>query len=234
MSVNRFKTMKPLLFQSAGAPLPTSVDLNAFDGIIVDLGFGDDALAQLVAVARGACRVFARIPPINRLAAEDMASLLRNDISGLLLSGCRSRTDVQRLDVMLRVAEANVGNRLQQVAILAEYCSVPESVLSPYSLGESSPRLEGIIFDASALAAAIGCRPSKEPQDEVLVAPIAAGRAAAALRAHEAGLGCYEMLPQTAVTEKAVRRAFAASRANGFSSVVCRSPEQAAWLDTGG
>ncbi|MGF6171883.1 aldolase [Ensifer sp. 4252] len=232
MSVNRFKTMKPLLFQSVGAPLPTSVDLKAFGGIIVDLGFGNDALAQLVAVAKSACHVFARIAPVNRLTENELISLLRQDIDGVVLSGCRSRMDVQRLDVMLRVAEASASSRAQHVAILAEYGTVPESVLSPYSLGEGSQRLEGLIFDGSELAGAIGGRPSTEAQNEVPVAPITAGRAVAVLRAHEAGLACYEMLPQTAVTEKAVRRAFAASRANGFSSVVCRSSEQAAWQDT--
>ncbi|WP_457582979.1 aldolase [Ensifer canadensis] len=230
MSVNRFKTMKPLLFQSVGAPLPTSVDLKAFGGIIVDLGFGNDALARLVAVAKNACRVFARIAPVNRVTENELTSLLRNDIDGVVLSGCRCRADVQRLDVMLRVAEASVSSRMQQVAILADYGTVPESVLSPFSLGGSSPRLEGLVFDGSELAGAIGCKPT----EEVPVAPIAAGRAAAVLRAHEAALGCYEMLSQTAVTEKAVRRAFTVSRVNGFSSVVCRSPEQAAWQDTDG
>lgn len=232
MSVNRFKTMKPLLFQRIGAPLPTPADLKAVDGIVVDLGYGDDAFARVMEAAKSACRVFARIAPVDCLADDELVRLLRHDIDGVVLSGCRSRADVQRLDVMLRVAETSAGRRAQQMVILAEYGTVPESALSPYSLGGSSPRLEGLIFDGSELAAAIGCKPPEERQDGETVAPIAAGRAAAILRAHEAGLACYEGLPQTAVTEKAVRRAFTASCSNGFSSVVCRSPEQAAWLGT--
>lgn len=232
MSVNRFKTMKPLLFQGAEAPVPPSSVLGSVDGLIVELRFGGDTLARPAGVARSTLRIFARIPPINRVTEDALFALLRNDIDGVLLSECRSRADVQKLDVMLRVAEASTGSRPQQIAILAEYGAVPESVLSPYSLHESSPRLEGLVFDGQTLAAAMGCEPPPGRQDQVTAAPVAAGRAATVLRAHEAGLACYDVLPQTAITELAARQAFAASRADGFSSVVCRSPEQAAWLNS--
>ncbi|RDL52000.1 hypothetical protein BLJAPNOD_03147 [Ensifer sp. M14] len=230
MSVNRFKTMKPLLFQSVGAPVATSAVLGTVDVLIVEFGFGGDVLARPAGVARSACRIFARIPPINRVTEDTLFALLRNDVDGVVLSECRSRADVQRLDVMLRVAEASTSSRPQQIAILAEYGAVPESVLSPCSLHESSPRLEGLVFDGQKLAAATGCKPLPVRQDQVTAAPVAAGRAATVLRAREAGLACYDVLPQTAMTEIAARQAFAASRADGFSSVVCRSPEQAAWL----
>lgn len=231
MSVNRFKTMKPLLLQGAEAPVPTSSVLGRVDGLIVELGFGGDALARPAGVARSACRIFARIPPINRVTEDALFALLRNDIDGVVLSECRSRADVQKLDVMLRVAEARASTRRQQIAILAEYGTAPESVLSPCSLHESSPRLEGLVFDGQKLAAATGCEPLPVWQDHVTAAPVAAGRAATVLRAHEAGFACYDVLPQTAMTEIAARQAFAASRADGFSSVVCRFPEQAAWLN---
>ncbi|NVD41133.1 aldolase [Ensifer sp. HO-A22] len=230
MSVNRFKTMKPLLLQSAEAPIVKSAVLGPFDGLIVDHVFDGDALARPARMVKNACRIFARIPPINRVTEDELFALLRNDIDGVVLAGCRNRADVQRLDVMLRVAEASTGSRPQKIAILAEYGAIPESVLSPCSLHESSPRLEGLVFDGQKLAAATGCEPLPVRQDQVTAAPVAAGRAATVLRAHEAGLACYDVLPQTAMTEIAVRQAFAASRADGFSSVVCRSPEQAAWL----
>lgn len=232
MSVNRFKTMKPLLLQGAEAPVPTSAVLGTVDGLILELGFGGDALARPTGYARSACHIFARIPPISRLTEDALFALLRNDIDGVVLSECRSRADVQKLDVLLRVAEASVSTRRQQIAILAEYGTTPESVLSPCSLHESSPRLEGLVFDGQKLAAATGCAPPLVQQGQVPAAPIAAGRAATVLRAHEAGLACYDVLPQTATTELATRQAFAASRADGFSSVVCRSPEQAAWLNS--
>lgn len=230
MSVNRFKTMKPLLLQSASAPVPAPESLTAFGGIIAELDLGIDAMVRLATVAKGACRVFARIAPINHVTERELAQLLRSDIDGIMLSGCRGRADIQKLDVMLRVAEANAGGRRQSAAIIAEFGTTPESVLSPHALDGSSSRLEGLVFDGRALATALGCRATPERPDEIEVAPIAAGRAAAVLRAREAGLDCHEILPRGLSTETAVRRAFAASRANGFSSVVCRLPEQTAWL----
>ena len=232
MSVNRFKTMRSLLLQGAEAPVPTSAVLGTVDGLILELGLGGDAPARPVGVARNACRIFARIPPINRVTEDALFALLRSDIDGVVLSECRSRADVQKLDVMLRVAEASTGSRPQQIAILAEFGAVPESVLSPYSFHESSPRLEGLVFDGQKLAAATGCEPLPAGQDQVTAPPVATGRAATVLRAHEAGLACFDVLPQTAMTELAVRQAFAASRADGFSSVVCRSLEQATWLNS--
>ncbi|WP_312361720.1 aldolase [Ensifer sp.] len=231
MSVNRFKTKKPLLSLRPGALLPTSVGFGAFGGIVVDFGSNNAALTALVTATRGACRVFARIASIDRVTEGDLAQLLDRHIDGVMLGECRGRVDVQRLDVMLRVAEASAGIRRQHIAILAEYGTTPESVLSPHSLDECSLRLEGLVFDGNALATALGCASPNTRLDVTQPASIVAGRAAAILRAREASLDCYETLPQAALTENAVRIAMAASRANGFSSVVCHMPQQAAWLD---
>lgn len=233
MSVNRFKTMKPLLLlQNAAAPAPASASLTAFGGVIADLDFDNDAMSRLVAVAESSCRVYARVASINHVTEPALVALVRSGIDGVMLSGCRNRADIQRLDVVLRVAEASASGRTQPVGILAEYGTTPESVLSAASLAGSSSRLEGLVFDSAALAAALGCASTVGQPDDVPVAPIVAGRAAAVLRAREADLECYEMLPRTAISDEAVRRAFAASRGNGFSSIVCCLPEQPAWLDT--
>jgi citrate lyase beta subunit len=52
------------------------------------------------------------------------------------------------------------------------------------------------------------------------------GRATAILRAREAGIAAYEMLPDDALDEWAVRRLWANSMENGFSAAVLRSTQQ--------
>ncbi|WEX87309.1 aldolase/citrate lyase family protein [Sinorhizobium garamanticum] len=232
MSVNRQQAMKPLLYLPASAPLPEADILGAVQAIVFDAtdGNGVRDMAPEMPPARAASWLrLVRVGPVENITEADLDRVLASEIDGIVLAGCRGPADVQKLDVLLRVSESIAGIAAGSVAILAEYATTPQSVLSPHSLQGASPRLKGLIFSAALLAESAGCA---LPAEELDTAPvIVAGRAAAVLRAREAGIAAYDMLPGDANDEAAVRRYCATSARNGFSAMVAQSPRQVALLD---
>jgi citrate lyase beta subunit len=225
MSVNLQQATKPLLYQSADDPLPAPESLSAVQGVVFDATGNRSARQMRPAGKAGAgCLFLARIPSAENVNEHDLGLLLASRIDGVVLAGCRGPADIQRIDVMLKVTEAAAGIPQGRTALLAEYATVPESVLSAHSMAGVSSRLSALIFDAAALAEACGCRRVTEAGD--VPAVVRAGRAVAVLRAREAGVAAYEMMPADAVDEWAVRRLWTNSLENGFSSVVVRSTHQ--------
>ena len=223
MSVNGAITTLPLLYLPADEPPPPKEILTAVQAVVMTGGQTGRPLSDLPRQDAG-CLLLARIGTSGDPGEDELAALIGNGFDGIVLSGCRGPADIQRLDVLLRVAEAAAGKAEGRTVILAEYATTPESVLSPHSLAGASPRLSALIFDASALAEACGCRRVTETGD--VPAVVRAGRAAAVLRAHEARIAAYDMLPVDADDEAAVRRLWKSSVENGFSSVAIRSPQQ--------
>ena len=225
MSVNRAQTIKPLLYLPAAEALPSAEMRKAVQGVIVEAG--GDQLARLVAEraseqARAGCLFLARVG--SDVGEDELRLLLAGRIDGVVLAACRGPADLQKLDVMLKVAEAEAGIAQGRTALLAEYATVPESVLSPHALSGVSPRLSALIFDASMLAEACGCKRVTATGD--VPAVVRSGRAAVVLRAREAGIIAYEMLPADALDEAAVRRLWTSSLENGFSAMAVGSTEQ--------
>ncbi|WP_331374129.1 aldolase/citrate lyase family protein [Sinorhizobium chiapasense] len=231
MSVNRQQTMKPLLYLPASASLPEADILDAVQAIVFDATGGDamrDMASDTTATRTASPRRFVRIGPVENVTETELDRILASTIDGIVLAGCRGPADVQKLDVLLNVAEAIAGIAAGSVAILPEYATTPQSVLSPHALTGTSSRLKALIFSASLLAESAGC---SEPSDEGdTVSVIVAGRVAAVLRAREAGIAAYDMLPEHATDEAAVRRLCAMSLRNGFAAVIARSPRQVTLL----
>ncbi|WP_373413939.1 aldolase [Ensifer aridi] len=225
MSVNLQQTIKPLLYQPRNEPLPAPASLSAVQGVVFDAA-GNQPPRQVSTAARAStgCLFLTRIPSAENVNEHDLGVLLASGADGVVLAGCRGPADIQRIDVMLKVTEAAAGIPQGRTALLAEYATVPESVLSPHSLAGVSSRLSALIFDAAALAEACGCRRVTEAGD--VPAVVRAGRAAAVLRACEAGIAAYEMMPADAVDEWALRRLWINSLENGFSAVALRSWQQ--------
>ncbi|WDZ78058.1 aldolase [Ensifer adhaerens] len=223
--------MKPLLIINSAASAVDVGAFNAFAGVIMDIGCDTEVLRSMARLAGRSFTLLARVEPLGLLDEEALNLLLDSDVDGIVLSGCRGRADIQQLDVMLRVAEAASGIAPNRVRIHAEYGGSPEGLLSPHPLTGSSPRLGALIFNGAALARSVGClEPTSAPHQRV-AAPILAGRAYVVLRASEAGVPAYEMLPAT-TDEAAARWAHSLSRDNGFASVVCNSIEQATIVKT--
>ncbi|MGO4623528.1 aldolase [Ensifer sp. 2YAB10] len=226
MSVNRSQTMKPLLITDSTAPTVDVLALNALSGVITGIGCDAEILRGWARLPDRSFDLLARAEPLERLDEEALTRIIVSGVDGIVLSGCRGRADIQQLDVMLRVAEATNGIAPNRIRIYAEYGSSPEGLLSPYPLTDASPRLEALVFNGAALAKSLGClEPTSAPHQRV-AAPILAGRSYVVLKAAEAGVPAYEVLPACA-DEAATRWAQSLSRDNGFASVVCSSIEQA-------
>ncbi|WVT74632.1 aldolase [Sinorhizobium chiapasense] len=210
-------------------PTMDIVALNALAGVIVDIGVDTDTLAAMARLAGRTFALLARVEPLERLSEDVLQRLLDSGADGIVLSGCRGRADIQKLDVMLRVAEAAHGAASNPIRIYGEYGGAPEGLLSPHPLTDSSPRLKALIFNGVALAKSIGCQEPTSARHQRVAAPILTGRANVVLRAFEAGVPAYEVLPATP-DETAARWAQSQSRDNGFASVVCNSIEQATIL----
>ncbi len=226
--------MKPLLYLASAEPLPAPDRLSAVRAVVLD---ATDAGARLMLSAAAdrpdrSCALFARIGPAEDLNEADLGPLLSNRIDGVVLAGCRGPADIQKTDVMLKVAEAAAGLEQGKTALLAEYASVPASVLSPHPLAGASPRLSALIFDASALAEACGLQRVTETGD--VPAVIRLGRATAILRAREAAIAAYEMFSADALDEWVVRRLWTNSMENGFSAAALRSAQQIELLAAAG
>lgn len=218
--------MKPLLIADGTALPPNLAAIHAMAGIILDVGCDTETLRGVANWQGRAFAVLARVDPVERLSEDELNRVLGSGIDGVVLSGCRGRADIQRLDVMLQVAEATKGVTANRIRLYAEYGGAPEGLLSPHALAGSSTRLEALIFNGTALADALGCKEPTGASHQRLAAPVLAGRAYVALRAHEASVPAYEMLPADC-DGAATKWAVATSRDNGFASVVCRSIEQA-------
>ncbi|ASY62726.1 hypothetical protein SJ05684_c12710 [Sinorhizobium sojae CCBAU 05684] len=226
--------MKPLLYLTSAEPLPAPDRLSAIRAIVVD-ATNAGAMQMLSAAAEKpdrSCGLFARIGPAEDLNEADLGPLLSSRIEGVVLAGCRGPADIQKTDVMLKVAEAAAGLEQGKTALLAEYASVPASVLSPHPLAGASPRLSALIFDASALAEACGLQRVTETGD--VPAVVRLGRATAILRAREAAITAYEMFPADALDEWVVRRLWTNSLENGFSGAALRSAQQIELLAAAG
>lgn len=122
---------------------------------------------------------------------EDVRKLrqaLSDGAAGIALSGCRTAAEVQRLAVLLSVAEAEMDRPDGSTLILA----LTDGVLAaPQAMAGASPRLLGLAWDARLLADALDAFRQKNVQGEWTGA-FAAARAAVLLAATAAGLPAYD------------------------------------------
>lgn len=231
MSVNRLQTIKPLLFADGAVLKADLATLNLFGGIVLGVGCSEETLVGMAQLAGRSFSLLARVEPVSQLSDDHLNRLLGNGVDGLVLSGCAGRTDIQQLDVMLQVAEATMGIAAAQTRLYAEYGASATGLLSPHSLAGSSQRLDALIFDGAALAMATGCKAPTTNGHERIAPPILAGRATVVLRASEAGVPAYDVLPDGCDDEPKTRRALSQSQDNGFASVACQSVQQATFLN---
>jgi citrate lyase subunit beta/citryl-CoA lyase len=230
MSVNRFAVSSPVLCARPEALMAANLP----DGsrVIVDIGSGGarekawcaarDFLDRPGTLSSAMLRIGrpnddAELEAVSRLAA------LRP--SGFVLSACRNAADIQMLDVMLRVAEAEHGIDAGSIAIVAEVGGEPEFFLSPNFLRGKSQRLQGLLFNTQALTEATTSEAFNEAAGR-LGAPLLFARATAVLKAREAGLPCHALVGDDALAGDALRAWQETARADGFASIVVRTAAQ--------
>ncbi|WP_438748857.1 hypothetical protein [Pararhizobium sp. O133] len=233
MSVNRLAMTAPAL--CAEHAVLMSAEISSESTVIVDLGSDwttDKAwsaarnfLDRPGALALALLRID-RPDDDAELAAIARLTALRP--SGFVLSGCRGTADIQMLDVMLRVAEAEHGLDAGLIAIIAEVGEEPEFFLSPNSLQSKSQRLQGLLFNTQALTRATASAAVNAAAGR-MGAPLLFARASAVLKARQAGIPCHEIV-EVSLSGKDLRIRQEVSLADGFTGLVVRTPEQLAAL----
>ncbi|WP_455271861.1 hypothetical protein [Rhizobium herbae] len=238
MSVNRFE-MTPLML-CVLPDVPTS-ELAPLDGaatIIVDIrqDWATEAAfnsAQSVIDRRSK----ATGPTLLRVGMPDddngqdaITRLTALRPAGFALSGCGNVADIQRFDVMLRVAEAEQGIEPGSLVVFAEIGEHAEFFLSAPSLRDISRRLKAIVFNTGSFTKATASQVVNEMASRA-GAPLLFARAVSVLTAGDAGIPCYELLQET--DPDAARTTRDIALADGFSGVVARNAAQLAALAAG-
>jgi citrate lyase beta subunit len=120
---------------------------------------------------------------------------LRQDIAagatGIALTGCRTGADIQRLAVLLSVAEAEENLAEGSTPILAITDGILPAPVSPQSFLGKTTRLAGLVWDERGLVKTLGVVPARTANGEWSI-PFAAARAAALLAAAAAGIPAYD------------------------------------------
>jgi citrate lyase subunit beta/citryl-CoA lyase len=238
MSVNRFEIM-PLLLCAPEEAL-ASKDVLAGRPVAVIVDIREDwttARSRVQPILDTSDSI--KAPTLLRIGMPDdnngqhaLSQLVALRPDGFVLWGCAGVADIQKLDAMLRVAEAENGTEAGSFAILAEVGGKPEFFLSPHSLRGIPARLKGLIFDGAALARATGNRANNDMAGRV-GAPALLARAATVLKASQAGLPRYELFAREPMSLEELRAKRDISLADGFSGVIARSAAQLAMLAAG-
>lgn len=233
MSVNRFEMTLPMLYAEPKALL-AQIGTYETGTLILDIrnnwlsGEAPEAVQAVLTQRQSTAgstlfRVGGPDDEAGQAAIERLVALRPH---GLVLSGCGGAADIQKFDVMLRVAEASNGIEAGSVALVAEFGENPTFLLSPVSLKDISRRLKAIIFDSEGLTRATASQVFNAAASRT-GAPLLLAAAAAVIKARQAGIACYALL-QDRDADPQITRDIAL--ADGFSGVVARNAEQLAAL----
>ncbi|MBP1856599.1 aldolase [Rhizobium herbae] len=240
MSVNRFEITALLICATPDVRVAETVSGRRVT-VIIDIR--ENRATETAAAARSVIdrrrAATAAGPTLLRIGRPDddfgqdaIGRLVALRPDGFVLSGCGGLADVQRLDVMLRVAEAEQGIESGSTVVLAEVGQRPEFFLSGQSLKGVSDRLKAIVFDGAGLMHATASQAVNTPAARA-GAPLLLARAAAIIKARQADLPCYDLLPENLPQDDDPQTVRDIALADGFSGVIARNAAQLAALASG-
>lgn len=128
---------------------------------------------------------------------ETLRSIVKRRPTGVALTNCHAGADVQRLDVLLSVAEADAGVEPGTTSILAITDGLLPPPLSPAGFVRKSRRLVGLVWDWQTLAQALGAARCQQADGRWTEA-FAQARVATLVAAKAAGIAAYEVVPPRA------------------------------------
>ncbi|WP_454746066.1 hypothetical protein [Ciceribacter selenitireducens] len=144
---------------------------------------------------------------------------------GLIVTGVRNGADLQRMDVMLSVAEAVAGLEHGATALLAIIGDNPAGLLDAGSLAGRTPRLKAIGRNATMLAAALGTDDHSPAPGGDSAVSLSGGLTV--LAAAKAGVAALDWI-DPGLEGEALSEACARARADGFAILTTENPEQLA------
>lgn len=144
---------------------------------------------------------------------------------GLIVCGVRNGADLQKMDVILSVAEAVAGLEAGATALIAIIGDNPAGLLDAGSLADRTPRLKAIGRNATALAATLGIHgPAPAPGTD---SAVSLSRGLTVLAAAKAGVAALDWI-EPALEGEALIEACGRARADGFGILATENPEQLA------
>ncbi|MDX3929426.1 MAG: hypothetical protein QHC90_26945 [Shinella sp.] len=143
--------------------------------------------------------------------------------AGIALKDVRNGAEVQRLDVLLSVAEAEEGVEHGRTKILALTDGMLPPAGSSAGFSEKSRRLIGLAFDPAALAATLGATRERSPDGQWAPA-FAQARTATLFSSKAAGLAAFDA-PSPLAGEPLLMDCHI-SRADGFDGRLTADPQQ--------
>jgi citrate lyase subunit beta/citryl-CoA lyase len=164
-------------------------------------------------------------------ADADLRSLkaaIGANAAGILVTGCRSGAQLERLSVLLSVAEAEADQPEGSTAIIAATDGILPSFPTRPRLTDGTGRLAALVWDQSALLETLGATRTHSGDGEWTGA-FAAARAAVLLAAHGAGVPAYDA-PTELVGEDFAQHC-RRSHGDGFFGRLARDEAQIAIID---
>ncbi|QRM55421.1 hypothetical protein [Sinorhizobium sp. BG8] len=169
-------------------------------------------------------RLSKRLVPVDiNMDEAALRKIVAQSIEGVVLPSCRHGSDVQHLDVLLSVAEAEEGREDGTTRILGlTHGVLPPPMSSDGFIGKSR-RLIGLTFDPDALQSFIGASRQRDEAGQWTPAFVNA-RLAVLLAAKAAGIPAYDA-PAT-LSGEPLRIDCRLSRADGFEGRLTNDPDQ--------
>lgn len=165
--------MRSLLFVPADSEKKLLKGLESgADALIIDLEdsvalankpAGRALAAEFIAANRDGPALYVRINDLSSgLSEDDLAAVIQARPAGIMLPKSGGGDDVSRLDLRLRVHEAENGIEDGSTSIIPIITETPAALLNVASYSEASARLAGLTWGAEDLSAEIGAMQTRD------------------------------------------------------------------------
>lgn len=158
------------------------------------------------------------VSPFSSGRTEDeLRALMPLHPDAIHLRACETSADVQKLDVVMSVHEAECGWQGPPVPIFTEFGATASGILAPGSYKNRSHRLAGLVWNAEALLEHIGVSAAPDGAAADLAR---LGRCMALLKAREAEVSAFLAVAAARDRKTSLRRA----KADGFFGIIAAAP----------
>ncbi|MDB5699178.1 MAG: citrate lyase [Alphaproteobacteria bacterium] len=171
-------------------------------------------------------RFFVRPNALNTgLALEDLCSVVRPGLDGLLVPKADSARDIEQIGHYLDALEHSAGMAPGSVKIAVVATETPQAMFNLGSYVPPHPRLVGLTWGAEDLGAAIGITDNKEP-DGAWTLPYKVARAQCLFAASAAGVAPIDTLYADFRDREGLAADCRIARRDGFVGRIAIHPDQ--------
>ena len=178
-------------------------------------------------------RFFVRINPVSSgLALQDLASVVKPGLDGIMLPKADGRADVQRIGHYLDALEARAGMASGTVKIAVVATETPAAMFALGSYAPAHPRLCALTWGAEDLGAALGATANKGA-DGQWTFPYQVARAQCLFAAASAEVAGIDTLYADYRDPDGLAASCRESRRDGFVGRLAIHPDQVAVINAG-